>query len=180
MAMKIQRNALETSEICKQEQKWGESLLQTEGAWASVALDVTNGGWNHSEIAVGEQVDSSLVASDRNRLGNEEVKTGIFAGGPEGAGGIAAGAAPLWDVWESSVGVAGDESGAFDTDFFHASGLDHGQGVADRGEEGGILQALAAVWDAGGAEVRDLEEVVALFDGGSRCKSNGDGGDDSG
>ncbi|TGO30748.1 hypothetical protein BPAE_0003g00320 [Botrytis paeoniae] len=189
----IKRNAFEISKSCKQSTINGgklpkrkplhfslsddssrrKCLLQTKGGRTVVALGATNGVCNRNQLAVGDQVGSSLVASWSNLLGNEEVETGILAGEPESAGGLDAGAAPLWNVWESSVAVGGDESGAFDTGGFHGAGLEHGEGVAGWG-------ALTAVWDAAGAEVGDSEDAAALLDGGSRCESNGDGGDDSG
>ncbi|TGO37686.1 hypothetical protein BHYA_0091g00180 [Botrytis hyacinthi] len=158
----------------------GGGVVQTEGGRTVVALGATHGVGNHDQLAVGKQVGSSLVASWGNLLGNEEVEAGILAGNPESAGGLDAGSTPLWDVGESSVGLAGDERGAFDSGGLHGAGLDHGEGVAGCGRRGGFLQALAAVWDAAGAEVGDIEDGAALLDGGSRCKSNGDGGDDSG
>ncbi|TGO61106.1 hypothetical protein BOTNAR_0134g00040 [Botryotinia narcissicola] len=151
----------------------GGGVVQTEGGRTVVALGATDGVGNHDQLAVGEQVGSSLVAGWANLLGNEEVETGTLAGDPESAGGLDAGSAPLWDVGEGSVSVARDESGAFDTGGLHGAGLDHGEGVA------GCGLALGAVWDAAGAEVGDVEDGVTLLDGGSRCKSNGDGGDNS-
>lgn len=96
-------------------------------------MSATDGVGNHDQLAVGEQVGGSLVASRSNLLGNEEVETGILAGDPESAGGLDAGSTPLWDVGEGSVGVAGDERGAFDAGGFHGAGLDHGEGVASCG-----------------------------------------------
>ncbi|TGO08384.1 hypothetical protein BTUL_0211g00030 [Botrytis tulipae] len=158
----------------------GDGVVQTEVGRTVVALGATDGVANLGQVGVGEQVGSSLVASWGNLLGDEEVETGIHAVDPESAGGVDAGSAPLWDVGEGSVGVSGDERGAFDTGVFLGSGLDHGEGVAGCGlkRRGGFLQALGAVWDAAGAELRDIEDA-ALLDSGSRCESNGDGRDDS-
>ena len=163
------------------------AVVQAEGGCSLVALGATDGVGDHDQVVVGEQVGSGLVAGWGNLLGDEELETVVLAGDPESAGGVDAGSSPLWDVWESSVGVAGDEGGALYTGGLHGTGLDDGEGVAGwevslrsekKKERRGCLQALGAVWDAAGAEVGDIEDAAALLDGGGRCKSNGDGRDD--
>ncbi|KAM0174000.1 hypothetical protein ACHAPF_006342 [Botrytis cinerea] len=146
------------------------AVVQAEGGCSLVALGATDGVGDHDQVVVGEQVGSGLVAGWGNLLGDEELETVVLAGDPESAGGVDAGSSPLWDVWESSVGVAGDEGGALYTGGLHGTGLDDGEGVAG-------WEALGAVWDAAGAEVGDIEDAAALLDGGGRCKSNGDGRD---
>ncbi|TEY86641.1 hypothetical protein BOTCAL_0005g00630 [Botryotinia calthae] len=107
-----------------------QAVVQAEGGWSGVALGAANGVGNHDKVVVGEQVECGLVAGWGNLLVDEELETGVLAGEPESAGGLEAGSAPLWDVWESSVDVAGDEGGALYTDGRHGTGLDDGEGVA--------------------------------------------------
>lgn len=109
------------------------AVVQAEGGCSLVALGATDGVGDHDQVVVGEQVGSGLVAGWGNLLGDEELETVVLAGDPESAGGVDAGSSPLWDVWESSVGVAGDEGGALYTGGLHGTGLDDGEGVAGWG-----------------------------------------------